>query len=131
MPVFLVSMPAFHSMPLCCLISIYPSLYRLQVTVIEVFPPPVPEGVPTPTSATPSNLSSPANGISPLTSCDPSPSVGGHVSVIVNATTPMINKVTTPSNKYVSMFVLRYCMSRIIGEHCIWRFAQKTLLAGF
>ena len=109
MSLFLVSMPAFHSMSLYCFIRVYPSLYRLQVTVIEVFPPPVPEGLPTPTSAMPSNMSSPANGISPLTSCDPSPSLEGHISVIVNATTPIVNKVTLLSNKYVNVCTEIHC----------------------
>ena len=67
--------------------------------VIEVHPPPIPEAPPTP-AATPSNMSSPANGISPLTSSDPSPLMESHISVIKNATTPVVtNKMSLLSNK--------------------------------
>ena len=116
MSLFLVSMSAFHTIALYCFIKVYSSQYRLQVTVIEVFPPPVPEGLPTPTSsATPSSMSSPANGLTPLTSRDPSPSVETHVSVIVNATTPMTN--TLSSNKYVNVCI-EICCSHFIIIHC-------------
>lgn len=73
------------------------------MTVIEVFPPPVPEVLPTSAATTPSNMSSPANGLSPLMSSNPSPATESHVSVIVNVTTPVtstVNLSVNLSNRY-------------------------------
>ena len=79
---------------------VFNCMYRQQVTVIEIFLPPIPDAPPPSATATPSSMCSPANGMSPLTSSDPSPSLGGHMSVIVDAnTTPVVNKVTLLSNK--------------------------------
>ena len=70
------------------------------MTVIEVFQPPIPEAVPSSGITTPSSVCSPANGMSPILSSNPSPSLGGHVSVIVSAdNTSIVSDVL--ASKYV------------------------------
>ena len=103
---------SFVKMCSCCKITLIcqvvcfsrKCIYRLQVTVIEIFPPPIPEASPS-AAVTPSTCS-PANGMSPSTSSDPSPSLDSRVSVIVNVNnTPVVNKGTLLTNKYVYVLV--------------------------
>lgn len=97
------------NMPCCLLFIIFAikkCLYRQQVTIIEIFPPPVMESPPS-AAVTPSSMCSPANGMSPSTSSDPSPSLDSRVSVIVN-----VNNTPVVSNKYVA--IIYYCVVKLV-----------------
>ncbi|XP_065883446.1 bromodomain adjacent to zinc finger domain protein 1A-like isoform X2 [Dysidea avara] len=64
------------------------ALDRVQVTITEVIPPPIPDTPSSSVVTTPSSVASPANGVPPVFPCDPSPSVENHVTSPVTQITP-------------------------------------------
>ena len=58
-----------------------------------------------------------------------------NISTVVIVVVSLITIIAVAVSKFIllckELAIASYCISRNIGEHYIWRFAQKMLLVGF